>query len=276
MVTLPWGLPLEVDTSEFIGAVVADCGIYDISVVEAVFRLVDPTDRFVDFGANIGYVSAAAVAAGAGSVLAFEPHPEIFPHLARNRALWVEACPGLKDRITVRQQAVSSEIGQAVLRIPESEFSRNHGVSSLEGGPGSEDESFREIVVPTTCLDKVVELEAQPIGVLKVDIEGHELAVFGAGRDSLERGKVRDIIFEDPNGMDSPVARLLRASKYEVVGLNKTPFGPSLLDAKAYDSWFYRASRCGNLLATRDLRRAQDRMRPRGFRCLHPQNALVH
>lgn len=269
VVQLPWGLPLEVDTGEFLGGVIADCGIYDISVIEAVFRLIEPTDDFVDFGANIGYVSAAAAAAGARSVLAFEPHPEIFAQLRRNGDLWRSADPRLAGRITTRQEAISGEAGVATLHIPEGEFSGNHGVASLEAESHfSAGDRFREIRVPTTSLNDVVAQYAEPVGVLKVDIEGHELAVFEAGRDSLQRGRVRDIIFEDYDGLDSQLAQLLRESGYQVAGLNRSPFGPVLLDAKGYDSWFFRASRSTNLLATRDIERAQKRMSGRGFRCL--------
>ncbi len=96
VVSLPWGLPLEVETGEFLGGVISDCGIYDISVVEAIFRLTGPSDRVLDVGANIGYMSAAAVAAGAQEVTAFEPHPELFQRLKRNIDLWEQVQPGTK------------------------------------------------------------------------------------------------------------------------------------------------------------------------------------
>lgn len=268
VVELPWGMPLEVETGEFLGDVISDCGIYDMPVVEAIFRLVGPTDRVLDFGANIGYMSAAAVAAGAATVVSFEPHPALYKLLAHNASLWVEKRRDLDGRIVVRNQAISYENGVATLRVPDS-FAKNHGVASLER-EARDGISFREVEVQTTTISEVLKNYPGPIGLLKVDIEGHELSAFKASRDSLRSGSIRDIIFEDYGGFDSEVAKLLRASGYVLFGLNRTPFGPVLLDERAYSSWFFTACRSHNFLATRNPERARERMASRGFRCLRP------
>lgn len=89
-----------------------------MSVVEAIFRLVEPDDIFIDIGANIGYMSSAALAAGAKKILSFEPHPELFQQLERNIALWPEARPEIADRVSARRQAISNREGTAKLRFP--------------------------------------------------------------------------------------------------------------------------------------------------------------
>lgn len=235
-VRLLWGLPIEVDTGDNTEKEISNCGIIEIPVLEAIFRLTDPTDNFLDVGANIGYMSSAAVAAGAKRIVALEPHPEIFSRLRRNIALWTETQPQIADCIIARQEAVSDKKGMALLRIP-SDFSANSGHSTLEAGRG--DESYSEVEVPTITLTQVIEQCGEPIGVLKIDIEGHELAVLTASQDSLHRGRVRDIIFEDFEGMNSKVSQLLSRLGYSIFGLNRTPFGPVLLDSITSATWFY-------------------------------------
>lgn len=268
IVHLNWGLPMEVDTSECIGALISRSGIFEIAAVEAIFRLTDPSDIFLDFGANIGYMSSAAVASKARTIVSFEPHPEIFDQLQRNISLWAEVQPRIVERITARREAVSDKIGISTLRVPTRLFSWNHGVSTLE--ICSDDESCREVEVPTITLTRVLEQYNGPIGVLKIDIEGHELAVFTASQDLFQEGRVRDIIFEDHEGMDSKVSQFLARFGYSIFNLNKTPLGPVLLDREACAKWIF-AHGDNNYLATLDPDRARRRMSERGFTCLRNQ-----
>src|SRR5437762_1192733 len=53
-VTLPWGLPLRVNTRENIGSEIYHYGIFDKIVPEAIARLIDPGEWAVEVGANIG------------------------------------------------------------------------------------------------------------------------------------------------------------------------------------------------------------------------------
>lgn len=266
---LPWGLPLEVNPSEAIGRAISHHGLFEMSVVEAIFRLTEPTDIFIDIGANIGFMSSVAVAAGAKKILAFEPHPALFQQLGRNISLWAEAQPRIADRISTRQEAISNKEGTAVLRFPKLGFSGNNGLASLELGNSCEGD-YAEFEVPTTTLTKIIAQCAEPIGVLKIDIEGHELTVFKAANASLQAGRVRDIIFEDFQGLHSEVSQLLSSFGYSLFGLNKTLLGPVLLNDQAAVTRFISRSYEGSFsfLATRDAARARDRMSPRGFRCL--------
>jgi FkbM family methyltransferase len=268
VVVLPWGLPLEVDTSELIGRLISYHGLFEIAVVETIFRLTDPADVFLDFGANIGYMSSAAVAAGAKKVISFEPHPEVFRRLAKNMASWQELRDPTCDRFRACQMAISDKKGTATLSIPR-RFSRNNGLSSLETGRDRDD--YEEVEVPTTTLTQVREQLGEPIGVLKMDVEGHELAVLLGSQDSLQNGSVRDIVFEDHQGMDSDVSRLLCKLGYSIFGLNKTPIGPVLLETAAAVARFLAfsdGSQSVNYLASRDPDRARKRMSGRGYRCM--------
>ncbi len=265
IVPLRWGLPIEVDTRDSIGLLIWRSGIFEISVVEAIFRLTDPADFFLDFGANIGFMSSVALAAGVKRVISFEPHPDLFLQFRRNISLWTESRPQIADCITSRNEAISEKTGVAMLRIPTHRFSRNRGLSTLE--TGQDDEEYSAVEVPTTTLTQVLGQCSEPVGVLKIDIEGHELTALTASQESLQSGRVRDIIFEDHNGMNSKVSQLLSGLGYSIFGLNKTPLGPILLGSDASNSRFF-TSGAANFLATLDPGRARQRMSGHGFRCL--------
>jgi FkbM family methyltransferase len=273
IVVLPWKLPLEVNCGETIGRTISHHGLFELSVVEAIFRLVDPSDIFLDVGANIGYMASVAVSAAAKKVISFEPHPDLFAHLSRNVGLWIEARPEIANRIETRQIAVSSKVGTAILHIPGRDFMGNEGISSLE--TRAEQDADRQVEVATTTLDRIIEDLGGAVGVLKIDIEGHELHAFEGALESLASHKIRDIIFEDHEGMTSEVSRLLSRFGYSVFGLNKTLFGPMLLESLESVERFRLRSYEGspNFLATLDPERARLRMASRGYKCLGARSA---
>jgi FkbM family methyltransferase len=271
IVQLPWGLRIEVDLGEAHGRTLSHHGMFEISVVEAIFRLTDPSDIFLDVGANIGFMSAAAIAANAREVYSFEPHPVLFDRLSRNIAMWEEARPAIAGRVRCKQVAISESLGHTTLYIP-SGFNTNKGISSLEAGAGQVPGLTLDVC--TTTLDEII--GERSIGVLKIDIEGHELKAFSASRKTLDAGRVRDIIFEDFEGMTSRLARLLSGAGYTLFGLNKTVFGPALLDTEDKVRRFRSFSNESlNFLATLDPDRARSRMMKRGFRCLDKQGRSV-
>jgi FkbM family methyltransferase len=268
VVQLPWMLPLAVNPSEAIGRIISRHGLYEMSVVEAIFRLTDPVDIFLDVGANIGYMTSAAAAAGAKKILSFEPHPTLFRELEHNVSLWTKARPKLANRISVRQEAVSDGRGMAKLRIPKLGFSANQGLSSLEISQDGGD--YDEVEVATITFAQVFEQCGEPIGVLKIDIEGHEMTALNGSLPSFQAGTVRDIIFEDHYGLNSDLCRLFSKSGYTIFGLGKTLLGPVLLcsqaDVTRFKSRSYESAT--NFLSTRNADRARQRMSARGFKCL--------
>jgi hypothetical protein len=132
IVELPWKLPLEVDCSDTIGLGISHHGLFELPVVEAIFRLVDPVDNFVDIGANIGYMTSAALAAGAKNVISFEPHPNLFARLSRNIGQWIEIQPDVAGRVWAQQKAISAKSGSAALQISKANFMGNQGIATLE------------------------------------------------------------------------------------------------------------------------------------------------
>ncbi len=262
IIDLPWRLPLEVDSCETIGRIISHHGIFEMPVVEAIFRLVDPSDTLLDAGANIGYMTAVALSAGARKVISFEPHPDLFARLWRNIGRWSQE-PRFEGRVDARCEAISSEKGRSILFVPKIGFAENQGIATLE--TRVDREAYDELQVNTTTLDATVHETGGSVGVLKIDIEDHELQAFKGGSDSLRNRRIRDIIYEGFGGVDSDASMLLASYGYSIFGLQNNAFGPVLLEGLKSGR---RQIRDHNLLATLDPARVRSRMSPKGFRCL--------
>jgi FkbM family methyltransferase len=262
IVELPWKLSMEVDSSEIIGCGISHTGIFEIPVVEAIFRLVDRSDTVLDIGANIGYMTAVALSAGAKKVISFEPHPDLFARLLRNVRRW-EKEPQYAGRVDLRNEAIDSEKGRSTLFIPKVEFVGNQGIATLE--TKTDQAAFQRMEVAATTLDAVIDVDCGPVGLLKIDIEGHEFQAFKGASGSLRTEKIRDIIYECMEGVDSQASRLLASYGYSIFGLRGSLAGPMLREGLKAGKL-----RLGdhNLVATLDPDRVRKRMSPRGYRCL--------
>jgi FkbM family methyltransferase len=241
-----------------LGNAIARTGIYDLIVAETLARLADPGETAIDAGANVGVMSnlLAHAVGPAGRVVSFEPHPLIFKTLDNNVSRW-RAIERI-DTIAIRQAAVSSSTGVLPLTIEPDEFARNKGTASLErSDPGN-----------TTDVDTVrlAEELAGPIGVLKLDVEHHELAALRGAEPLLSGGLIRDILFEEHRPPPTPVTELLEAHGYTVLGVRQGTIGPVLsTPAEAYEKQLWDPPA---LLATLDPARVRRRLRRRGWVCL--------
>jgi FkbM family methyltransferase len=254
---LPWGLPLEVYAHETIGFTILTTGVFDPGVSETLFRLIDAGDSVVDVGANVGYLtSLGAVRAGpAGSVTAFEPHPEVFGLLAANVERWQR-----DDIATVdtRQVALSDRSGTAALNVGP-QFHANMGLASIaEAGDGPAGE---HVPVALERLDDVI--GHGRIGMLKIDVEGHETSVLRGATKLLEDGRIRDLVFEDHEPYPDASTELVEAAGYHLFSISNDLFGVTL---GAPSERGETAEWPGpSYLATRDPERALARLRPRGW-----------
>ena len=250
VVDLPWGCSLEIDTRETIGRSVWTAGVHDLAVVEVLFRLADPKRLAIDVGANIGAITGA-LAARAGEVWAFEPHPTVFQRLASN----VERFTGNRGFANCRLfQAALTEIdGELCLETTEG-FENNQGTARVTSGPGTRVRAFR--------LDAL--LAQQVVGVLKVDVEGHELCVLRGAESSLIEGRIRHIVFEDHVGPGSPVCRFLAGHGYTLFEIGWRLKGPIL---GQLGSGVRRVYEAPSYLATREPDGAFSRCSTRGWEC---------
>lgn len=131
-------------------------------------RLTSSGPIFVDVGANIGTQTIYALVSGRFSrAIAFEPDPRNFDLLSRNMA-----ANGLSHQVTLVNAAVSRQTGEAILlRDP-----------SLQGMHRIvEDHGANTVSVPTVSLDDALAsagIGPQDVGLIWIDVEGHECEVF--------------------------------------------------------------------------------------------------
>lgn len=254
---LPWGLPLEVDRDEAIGFTILTTGVFDPCVSETMHRLIDPGDLVVDVGANVGYMTslAAARAGAAGSVIAFEPHPVVFALLSANIARWNG---GDLAVVKAHQLALSDHAGTGQLNAGAT-FDANMGLSSLDTAAASAQDVLMPVEVKR--LDDVI--GEQRVGLLKVDVEGHEPSVLRGGLELLQSGRIRDVIFEDHDPYPDEATRLVEDAGYRLFSLSNDLFGVNLgapAERGEVSAW-----PGPSYLATRDPDRAIRRLGPRGW-----------
>lgn len=262
-VRLPWGVPLRVRPQELIGQAILRLGVFELLVTESVWRLTDPGETVADVGANIGYMTSvmARRVGRAGTVWAFEPHPEVFKELDHNSHQWTG---GANGAIKTVNAAVSESAGELSLKVPDA-FSGNRGLSTLEGGA---EEGYTIVTIPGVTLDETL-AGVERIGFVKMDVEGHELSVLRGASNLLAGRRVRDWVFEDAAGHPSPVTRLLSDAGYTLFRLKKHFSRPSLLPPDAPETHgAHEAPESPNFLATADPDRARQRFAAGGWQAL--------
>ncbi len=133
-------------------------------------HLIDRRRLALDVGANEGNYAGRMAQLGA-RVHCFEPIPW-FAQALREK---------LDPAVVVHHCAASNRAGNGVLRIPYRGETELHGISTLEPAntlAGST--HVREIPCRLVRLDDAI---TEPVGFIKIDVEGHELAVLeGAER----------------------------------------------------------------------------------------------
>ena len=235
---LPWNCGIYARSSDTIGQSIATLGIYDLIVTEAILRLASPGDSAIDVGANIGYTSLLfSLALGnRGRVLAFEPASTVLPILRKNVDAWRElnVAP-----IKVEDVALSDRDGTQSLYLPDN-YEQRSGDASLEAGSRSEQVQVRR-------LDSLTGLGR--VDIMKIDVEGHEAAVFTGGEKLLSSGALRNILFEEHLAYPAPSHLALLRHGYSIFRLTRSTFRP-LLAAPETDPYpHYLPS---NFLATLD------------------------
>jgi FkbM family methyltransferase len=152
-------------------------GSYEDYIARLFSYLVQPGDRCLDVGANIGLhtVRLAKLAGPRGEVIAVEPDPELARRAAENVAL-----NGLANARVI-PAAASAVAGEAVTLYRAADQNPNRAMASLHPhgyltGPAAE--------VQTITLDEVC---PGPVALMKIDVEGHEGAVVAGAARIIER-----------------------------------------------------------------------------------------
>lgn len=177
-------------------------GYYEPITTLVAQQILSPDDTFLDVGANIGfYTLVLAVTHPGVHVIAFEPNPRNFAMLERN----VQAS-GLGN-VRCEPAALSDVDGTATLYLSESDMS-----ASLRAD--FEDRQTGTTSVETVALDSY--LRRNPVrrcALIKVDVEGHELAFFHGAAVTIAATKP-DIIAEVTQDFDPELVSFLAQLGY--------------------------------------------------------------
>jgi FkbM family methyltransferase len=142
--------------------------------------LTDPARTSLDIGANRGLYALAALH-WSKKVIAFEPQPQLAAFLRRY----------LSAIVDIRECAVSDAAGFSNLLIPADP--RFHAEARLSPPLGNPDPSAAHIpvAVSTVRLDDEIH---DDVGFIKIDVEGHELAVLKGAQKLIEKCKPNIIV----------------------------------------------------------------------------------
>jgi FkbM family methyltransferase len=143
---------------------------YDLEIQLVMQQVLQPGDRFIDIGANIGMITlhGAALVTESGRVDSFEPNPEccqrIQDTLAMNQIQHVHLHPvGLSDQPgTLTLSVITDTSGMGTLAAPR-EDDQNLISQRFE--------------VTVQVGDNLILPEPTPVKLIKIDVEGFELNV---------------------------------------------------------------------------------------------------
>lgn len=158
----------------------------------------------LDIGANIGVWAEAMRRCGA-QVHAFEPNPKLF------RMLRAGAAP---SGVTLHDIALSDRAGEAVLMVPRG----RRGYSNQGATLSAEKIGAREFGSVTVATARLDDLGIDDVGFMKIDVEGHELAVIAGAERTIARWRPTLVVELEERHTRRPIEQDLdriRAMGYE-------------------------------------------------------------
>ena len=164
---------------------------YESDLFDFAESWLQPGDCVFDVGANVGLFSlfCAGLVGHDGTVVAFEPNPEISPLLLSNCAQNPRGAVVETNRL-----ALGSEVGPIRLAFPG--WITNQGTASLVGLSPLSDHT-RTCEVNMTTIDTFLSTRGPThIRLFKADVEGAELLVVKGATEALERGVIEALVLE--------------------------------------------------------------------------------
>jgi FkbM family methyltransferase len=155
------------------------CGLDEWREMSFVLHLLRSEDHFIDVGANIGSYTILAGGAVGARVTAVEPIPETIDALEKNVRL-----NNLVDHVRICQVGLSDR--ESVLRFSIELDSLNHVLTK--------EENLQCIDVPVVRMDKLLGDDI-PL-LMKIDVEGHELAVLLGAENIMGNQHLLAVIME--------------------------------------------------------------------------------
>jgi FkbM family methyltransferase len=207
-----------VDPSDSIGWGIYTRAIFETAVTEVLWRLARPGDIVVDGGSNIGYMaSLLGIRVGpSGAVHCFEPHPYVFDKLTVNIERWRRSARC--GSFVLYQAAIGERDGTARLCVADW-FSSNSGTSFI-GENGT-------IRVQVLKLDRV--FAGADVALVKLDVQGYELAALQGMAEMISQGRLRNIVFEEEALYPADTHQFLYRAGYSIYGLECTLTGLRLV-----------------------------------------------
>lgn len=171
------------------------------------------TKAFYDVGANTGFYSVlVGRLAPHVPIRAFEPVDWIADQCRENLT---------KHRVTatVTEVALSDAAGTATLYFPPDD----HGLIETSASLNAEFNpvNMNELEVPTARLDDVVAESGDDVGLLKIDVEGHEHAVLEGGRRTFTNQRPLAVIEVLPAGDINALNQFVTATHYQPLALRQ-------------------------------------------------------
>lgn len=162
--------------------------------LDLIRSLLMPGDTMIDVGANIGFtaIEGANAVGPSGTVQAIEPHPVIYRCLQENLALNRLAPPQVQTHAVAVADVASTAGGLRLTDDRRDDMNFLIPAEAACGAPPSRS-SMAGIAVPATTLDQLFP-DLPRCDLLKVDVEGAELAVLRGGTSLLAR--TRQVLVE--------------------------------------------------------------------------------
>jgi FkbM family methyltransferase len=161
-------------------------GLHEFGDMAFLLHLLRPDDLFFDIGANVGSYTVLASAVRGAETVAFEPDPATARKLQAN----IDA-NAIDGRVAVHQIALGAADGEIA-------FTTGLDTMNRVARPGEP-----QRIVPIRRLDEIA--AGRVPALIKIDVEGHEDAVF-AGAEQVLAGPALQAILTESAGPDTLAA----------------------------------------------------------------------
>ncbi len=148
-------------------------------------QFIDPMKNVIDIGAAVGMYTTFW-AQKAARVHSYEAVPDVYKQLEKVKEKF--------ENVSTYNLAVGDKAGTATFYVDDKRLS-NSGFTDLVGG--------QPIEVPVTTID---DQNIPNVCFIKVDVEGHELAVLNGGRQTIERDRPVCMVEIYPKFNQGPVS----------------------------------------------------------------------
>lgn len=226
------GYAMRLDLQDTFQRVMYFAGTYEPGATRLFERVLQPGDTIIDGGANIGYFTllAARCVGRTGAVHSFEPIPNTCQALDANVTLNDFAC------VRTNCLALSDHSGTLEFEVPiDTSNGRQLGWAATQAIMGR----GPKVTVRACTLDEYASVQKiNRIRLVKLDLEGGEMAAVAGMRQLLSEGRIDYLITEvnsfllDPLGIPHDALRkTLTRMGYRCFQVREGAFGrPKLVD----------------------------------------------